>query len=45
MKRVAALLAGGRDDDLGVRWRLVDGGGREIGKVEPRPSDRGRRKR
>ncbi|HEX5825426.1 MAG TPA: hypothetical protein VFY18_13290, partial [Candidatus Limnocylindrales bacterium] len=27
---VAALLSDGRDDDLGVRWRLVDGEGRPI---------------
>ena len=27
---VAALLVEGRDDDLGVRWRLVDGEGRPI---------------
>jgi len=27
---VAALLVEGRDDDLGVRWRLVDGDGRPI---------------
>ena len=27
---VAALLAEGRDDDLGVRWRLVDDDGRPI---------------
>ncbi len=27
---VARLLADGRDDDLGVRWRLVDGDGRPI---------------
>jgi hypothetical protein len=27
---VAALLAEGRDDDLGVRWRTVDGDGRPI---------------
>jgi hypothetical protein len=35
IKRLAGLFAGGRDDDLGVKWRLVDGEGREIGKVEP----------
>jgi inactivated superfamily I helicase len=29
-EQVAALLADGRDDDLGVRWRLVDGDGRPI---------------
>ena len=29
-ERVAALLAEGRDDDLGVRWRLVDDQGRPI---------------
>jgi hypothetical protein len=28
--RVARLLADGRDDGLGVRWRLVDGDGRPI---------------
>ena len=28
--RVAELLADGRDDALGVRWRLVDGDGRPI---------------
>jgi hypothetical protein len=27
---VARLLAGGRNDDLGVRWHLVDGDGRPI---------------
>jgi hypothetical protein len=27
---VATLLAGGRDEDLGVRWRLVDGDDRPI---------------
>ncbi len=27
---VARLLAGGRDDELGVRWHLVDGDGRPI---------------
>ncbi|HZC31807.1 MAG TPA: hypothetical protein VE640_00820 [Candidatus Bathyarchaeia archaeon] len=32
---VAALLAEGRDDDLGVRWRLVDGDGRPIA-IDPR---------
>jgi phage terminase small subunit len=35
VKRLAALFGGGRDDDLGVRWRLVDGDGRELGKVNP----------
>jgi len=34
VKRLAALFGGGRDDDLGVRWRLVDGDGREVGRVE-----------
>jgi hypothetical protein len=29
-KKVARLLAGGRDDDLGVRWHLVDADGRPI---------------
>ena len=28
--RVARLLVGGRDDDLGVRWQLVDGDDRPI---------------
>lgn len=28
--RVARLLAGGRNDDLGVRWQVVDGEGRPI---------------
>ena len=28
--KVARLLAGGRDDELGVRWRLVDGEDRPI---------------
>ena len=28
--KVARLLAGGRDDDLGVRWHLVDADGRPI---------------
>ncbi len=28
--KVARLLVGGRDDDLGVRWRLVDGEDRPI---------------
>jgi hypothetical protein len=27
---VIAALADGRDDDLGVRWRIVDGAGRPI---------------
>jgi hypothetical protein len=27
---VAELLADGRDDELGVRWRIVDGDGRPI---------------
>jgi hypothetical protein len=35
VRRLATLFGGGRDDDLGVKWRLVDGDGREIGKVEP----------
>ena len=30
LARVAELLAGGRDEDLGVRWRLVDGDDRPI---------------
>jgi hypothetical protein len=29
-REVAALLVEGRDDDLGVRWRIVDGDGRPI---------------
>lgn len=28
--KVARLLAGGRDEDLGVRWHVVDGDGRPI---------------
>jgi hypothetical protein len=40
---VAALLAEGRDEALGVRWRLVDGEGRPI-TLEPRRG-RDRRKR
>jgi hypothetical protein len=28
--KIARLLGGGRDDDLGVRWHLVDGEGRPI---------------
>jgi len=32
---VTALLAEGRDDDLGVRWRLVDDDGRPIA-IDPR---------
>ena len=28
--KVARLLGGGRDEDLGVRWRLVDGEDRPI---------------
>jgi hypothetical protein len=34
---VAQLLAEGRDDDLGVRWRLVDDAGRPIA-IDPRTS-------
>lgn len=34
--RVARLLAGGRDDDLGVRWHLVDEEGRPITLELPR---------
>jgi len=41
---VAALLADGRDDDLGVRWRLVDDDGRPITvDLRPRRGGRGRR--
>jgi inactivated superfamily I helicase len=41
---VAALLADGRDDDLGVRWRLVDDDGRPITiDVGRRRKGRGRR--
>ena len=28
--QVARLLADGRDEELGVRWRLVDGDGRPV---------------
>jgi hypothetical protein len=40
---VAALLAEGRDDDLGVRWRLVDDDGRPIAihPTKPGRSSRG----
>jgi hypothetical protein len=34
---VAELLADGRDDDLGVRWRIVDGDGRPILVDVPKP--------
>jgi hypothetical protein len=30
------VILGGRDEDLGARWRLVDGDGREITKLDPR---------
>jgi hypothetical protein len=30
------IVLGGRDDELGARWRLVDGEGREIRKLELR---------
>ena len=40
-RAVAAALADGRDDELGVRWRLVDGDGRPI-LVEPSARTRGR---
>jgi hypothetical protein len=33
-RKVAEMLADGRDEDLGVRWRLVDGDGRPI-RIEP----------
>ena len=33
-REVAALLVEGRDEDLGVRWRIVDGDGRPI-RIEP----------
>jgi hypothetical protein len=36
---VAELLADGRDEALGVRWRIVDGDGRPI-LLEPRPRRR-----
>jgi hypothetical protein len=32
---IAGLLADGRDDDLGVRWRLVDDAGRPI-SIDPK---------
>jgi hypothetical protein len=32
---VGVILAG-RDEELGARWRLVDGDGREITKLDPR---------
>jgi hypothetical protein len=35
---VASVLADGRDDELGVRWRLVDGAGRPI-TIDPRALD------
>ena len=38
---IAELLADGRDDELGVRWRIVDGDGRPI-LIEP-PKGAGRR--
>ena len=38
---VAAELADGRDDELGVRWRLVDGDGRPI-VVDPPARKRSR---
>ena len=34
---VAELLADGRDDELGVRWRIVDGDGRPILIEVPKP--------
>ena len=40
---VAELLAEGRDEALGVRWRLVDGEGRPITLERRRGRDRGRR--
>ena len=40
---VSALLAEGRDDDLGVRWRLVDDDGRPIAIHSPKGKARGRR--
>jgi hypothetical protein len=39
--KVAELLADGRDDELGVRWRIVDGDGRPILVDVPK---RGRRR-
>lgn len=38
---IARLLVDGGDDDLGVRWRLVDGDGRPI-TLEPDAIERGR---
>lgn len=40
---VSALLAEGRDDDLGVRWRLVDDEGRPIA-IDPRKGKAGNRR-
>ncbi|MGK2851985.1 MAG: hypothetical protein ACSLFN_13885 [Candidatus Limnocylindrales bacterium] len=38
---LARVLADGSDDDLGVRWRLVDGDGRVITlDVGPEPPER-----
>ena len=41
---VAALLADGRDDALGVRWRLVDGEDRPITLHPPTGRSRGNRR-
>jgi hypothetical protein len=40
--RVVELLAEGRDQTLGVRWRIVDGDGRQV-LVEPPKRSRGSR--
>lgn len=36
VEAIAALLVEGRDEDLGVRWRLIDGDGRPI-RLDRRP--------
>jgi hypothetical protein len=43
-EKVAELLAEGRDEDLGVRWRLVDGDGRPIA-IDSRKGGRARGRR
>lgn len=40
--QVAAVLMDGRDENLGVRWRIVDGDGRPILIDVPRAARRGR---